>query len=416
MQSFIQSGVQPPHSRTAGRLFALDVLRGLAAILVLFRHMPFSASEAETSAVETVLAAMRAIGWMGVDLFFVLSGFLISGLLFKEYDRDRSLNLPRFWWRRGLKIWPSYFAAYGLLVFIPVMAAVWAGQSIPWQPLRDALPNICFVQNYCADSVRWPHSWSLAVEEHFYLGLPLLLCALAWWNARTYHDRPFRGLAWCGLTIFLTVLAMRIWAVRHGKDWRDLYPPTHLRIDSLFFGVLLGYWNRYHRDQLLRLARFWPAILLLALISMALPLWIPLESTRFMPSVGFTLLYVCFGGLVAVASAYPGFGSQGMGPLGWTLRLFAFVGVYSYTIYLAHSVVNWLQNERKAGDLAILQGEVWLDRAFFLGLSLGAGILLSHLVERPILRWRDRRFPSRSGTRLTERTPETSACVRQSSV
>src|ERR1043166_5890812 len=89
------------------RIHSLDFLRGLAVLLVLFRHLPND----NTSG---VLHFIQAIGWTGVDLFFVLSGFLISGLLFTEFNRTGKLDVKRFWLRRGMKIWPSYFLTYGL--------------------------------------------------------------------------------------------------------------------------------------------------------------------------------------------------------------------------------------------------------------------------------------------------------------
>ena len=97
------SGVFDP----SGRMLALDVLRGLAVLLVIVWHWPGKGAGLGP------LGAVSHVGWTGVDLFFVLSGYLISGLLFKEWDRTGSIVLRRFWLRRGFKIWPAYFAAFG---------------------------------------------------------------------------------------------------------------------------------------------------------------------------------------------------------------------------------------------------------------------------------------------------------------
>src|SRR5688572_1965232 len=103
------AGAVAPHDVTApaNRLFALDVLRGVAVLLVLVWHWPGRSGSMGP------FYLVSKVGWVGVDLFFVLSGFLISGLLYKEWDRCGRLNLRRFWLRRGFKIWPAYFAAFG---------------------------------------------------------------------------------------------------------------------------------------------------------------------------------------------------------------------------------------------------------------------------------------------------------------
>jgi peptidoglycan/LPS O-acetylase OafA/YrhL len=100
---------------------------------------------------------------VGVDLFFVLSGFLISGLLFREYIERGKIDLKRFWIRRSLKIYPPFYALllataiYSLVKFHHVTSAI--------------LGDVFFVQNYLPHV--WDHGWTLAVEEHFYLVLPL---------------------------------------------------------------------------------------------------------------------------------------------------------------------------------------------------------------------------------------------------
>src|SRR5262245_3425534 len=135
-------------TQQADRLHNLDVLRGIAVLLVLFRHLPTKA-DLSLGGLEAVVDALYRVGWCGVDLFFVLSGFLIFGLLFKEFNGDGRLNVPRFWVRRGLKIWPSYLGAYGLMVILNGAQALWRGEESRLRALRAGLlPNLFFVQNY----------------------------------------------------------------------------------------------------------------------------------------------------------------------------------------------------------------------------------------------------------------------------
>ena len=101
-----------------------------------------------------------------MDLFFVLSGFLVGGLLFNELRGRGKLDVPRFLIRRGFKIWPSYY------VYLAAVAVLMARRSVPGLA-ASLLPNLLNVQNYFGTPLQ--HTWSLAVEEHFYLALPLLL-------------------------------------------------------------------------------------------------------------------------------------------------------------------------------------------------------------------------------------------------
>src|ERR1019366_6522082 len=126
----------------------LDLLRGMAVLLVIAHHYPY-------------YDYLYRVGWAGVDLFFVLSGFLISGLLFTDWKRTGRLSIGRFFLRRGLKIYPGF---YVFLLITALSLRLHGGRF--WNEvlfLQDYLPNF------------WAHTWSLAVEEHFYLLLPFVL-------------------------------------------------------------------------------------------------------------------------------------------------------------------------------------------------------------------------------------------------
>lgn len=131
----------------------LDLLRGLAIILVLFRHY-------------NIFTPLFNIGWMGVDLFFVLSGYLVSGLLFKEYLKYGSIKAMRFLIRRGFKIYPLFY----LLMIITIILQILIKKPLTSYQLFSEL---LFVQNYFGNF--YYHTWSLAVEEHFYVLLTILI-------------------------------------------------------------------------------------------------------------------------------------------------------------------------------------------------------------------------------------------------
>jgi peptidoglycan/LPS O-acetylase OafA/YrhL len=260
------------------RLFALDILRGIAACLVLVRHLPLEIDRSLGWSEFAVECVFR-VGWCGVDLFFVLSGFLISSLLFKEYLKHGTLDLPRFWLRRGFKIWPCYFVAYGLLVATTLTRAILAGdEAKAAETLNHAVINSVFVQNYCSETVRWPHSWSIAVEEHFYLALPLLLVAVTAWRRRrgaTTFEESFKGLGLLLIGVCVSVLLLRVALAARGVGKDVMYYRTHLRMDALCFGVLLGYLKVIRPHWLTNAARFWPVLLLLVPVTLLLP-----SSTR----------------------------------------------------------------------------------------------------------------------------------------
>jgi peptidoglycan/LPS O-acetylase OafA/YrhL len=193
------------------------------------------------------------------------------------------------------------------------------------------------------------------------------------------------------------VLVIRVaMSSRPGLDWSDLYYPTHLRVDALAFGVLLGYLHHYRRTRVAAFAgRFRTALLWCAPITLALTLVFPLEGPSLvMPTVGFTLLFLSFGGLLLAGLGAPSDRRPRLGPAVGA-RMLAWLGVYSYTIYLAHAVIYRLPfSPRIRSAVFSISGESpWVDRIAFWSLSIVGGVALSHLVERPCLRLRERWLP-----------------------
>ena len=364
-----------------GRVDSLDVLRGAAVLLVLFRHLPGYDGSGPVDFIQS-------IGWTGVDLFFVLSGFLISGLLFSEFDRTGNLDVKRFWLRRGLKIWPSYYLVYGLAMLLTIIAT---GNS---QLLITRAPNYVFVQNYFERAVRWNHSWSIAVEEHFYLLLPLVLLVLI---PAKLKNLPKILLVTCGFALAFRVFLFFL----RDLGWTNFYYPTHMRIDSLSFGVLLGYLYQYKTDSFISVGRRFRPLFLIAPVLLLLAHIFPVETSPISYTIGFTVFYLVFGGLVVAARAYPEFGRSG------PARLIALAGVYSYTIYLAHSVLYELPGMLTVRRMIFPYFGSSGDRVLFFGLSIILGVVISHLIERPFLRLRAKWFPSHDA--LLSRPLRTSA-------
>ena len=392
-------------SAKASRNLSLDVLRGVAILLVVAFHA--GAQDLFPESPPAAFTKVTNVMWAGVDLFFVLSGYLISGLLFAEIDRSDTLDLKRFWLRRGMKIWPSYFAAYGFMLAFSCFAHARAGA---WGEVKTdlvrALPNLVMVQNYFPADWRWPNSWSLAVEEHFYLAMPALLLVLLRRKGAKYR---FDGLLAGGAIFCVLVLGLRF--LDAGSAVPNAYFPTHMRADSLCVGVMLGWLQRYRRPLFDLLASKWRIALVLA--PLALLLVIPLgspwpgdppepgeppHSGNFWSgfTVGFTILYLGFAPLVVAAGAHPEAVSRAPAPLRPLLRAVAFVGEYSYTLYLGQAIVPRTPGYATAVRIARRFSEsLWTNRLVFVVASFAVGILLAHLVERPFLKLRERWIPAR---------------------
>ena len=357
----------------------LDVLRCIAIVLVLLFH-------------GNIRSHFSDAGWVGVDLFFVLSGFLISGLLFAEYKGRRSISFKRFFIRRGLKIYPAYY----VFLLVALLA------RIPFHRVPSAISyvsQILYFQNY--GPIVWNHTWSLAIEEHFYIFLPIFFLLLV----RYSSDRanPFRVMPLAFVVVAITCLAFRVVAVRMFHSALQSYlvygriiGPTHERMDSLFFGVLLGYFHHFQPGLLYRIlcpVGNCVARLILAAACLFPCLIVPV-GTVFMLTLGLMLLYLGFGIILMIClNTYGVLPAWLAVPVSAIGTAFAFVGVYSYSIYLWHE-------EIMAGTPVLLwqvfhikMGPVTECVVCFSG-SIAFGTLMSRLIEYPVLRLRDRIFPA----------------------
>lgn len=362
-------------------MLSLDLLRLLAVVLVLGRHME-DPPQIFPSLLQAVIDRFHLCGGLGVDLFFVLSGFLVSGLLFAEYKKQGDLSIKRFYLRRGWKIYPAF---YFLLAFSYICHPLVYGDKI-----RDRLfySELLFIQSY--QLAYWNHSWTLAVEEHFYILLPLLLLLLVRRNRGAAN--PFRAVPYIVAAVALAVLCTRIvnYAVRTDYSFLTHAWNTHLRIDALFFGVLLGYAYHFHHTRFTGAFERWRYGLLAlgaALFFVALPLG---EYARaYDHTFGFTQHYlgaaaILVGTLLCRI------------PNNRLVRALATLGSYSYSIYLWHmALMYWVMPRMRDA------GVPWSIRtALYLGGAFVIGIAMAKLLEFPVLALRDRLFPSRAGNAL----------------
>src|SRR5947207_557429 len=235
----------------------LDLLRALAIIVVVIYHAGIMGFPLPGQA--------HRFGWIGVDLFFVLSGYLIGGQLVAPLARGQNIKLGRFFARRALRILPAYLVVLAIYLFLP-----------SWREYPEMFPPWKFllsVQNLgLRGGTAFSHAWSLAVEDQFYLTLPFVLLAV---NCRRYAAIIFP----CAIVIlgfalrwFLAMQNLDETGVsfRGFQTW--IYYATWTRLDPLVFGVVLAAIEKFRPPWWQRLTNLAPWLWLpgLALIVYAL--------------------------------------------------------------------------------------------------------------------------------------------------
>ena len=375
---------------------AIDFLRGIAVLAVVNDHWQDSFKELkDVKSLSFIQSFFDYCGWVGVDLFFVLSGFLVSGLLFKEYRKTGAMSPGRFLVRRGFKIYPGF---YCLLFFIAGLTLLRDPHAFHWPRF---LAEGLFVQNYFEGI--FGHTWSLAVEEHFYLSLAFVLFLL---SKTTILNRRSLFLR-LGFGTILLVFSMRLvnallspTASISGTDFTlgSQYHVTHLRLDGLLFGVMLSYLYHFENARLLRFCQRWriPMILLGLLIVLLVAPWLNIQTISLYPSngfwlgtIGFTLLYFAWGGVLMGAIALPArVWNNAVG------RIVAWVGFYSYSIYLWHLFIA--ATVIKGVAALRLTNYPHLMMLVYSILAVLGGYLAAKAVEMPMLALRDRLFPRKT--------------------
>jgi peptidoglycan/LPS O-acetylase OafA/YrhL len=364
---------------------ALDVLRAVAVLLVLGRHLQPCPPELSSVLHALTLTWVRG-GWIGVDLFFVLSGFLVSGLLFQEFRATGRVSAGRFLVRRGFKIYPAFWVLILLTTGVVIATAGRVRPNLSFSA-RAILHELVFVQNYLPGL--WYHTWSLAVEEHFYLLLPLVVVLLLRRAGATRAD-PFAPLPFLIGGVAIACLGARAYvtATQPFNYFTHLFA-THLRLDALAFGVLLSYAYHFREAAFRRwVDRFRSGMLVTGVFMLSLAFVFPLETTPWIPSIGLTVFYVGAGLILcAVLDREPR-----ATPL---VRLGAYVGRRSYSVYLWHLPAGLVCGLVWRHFLPVGWGWFVYAGAYFLG-SAVLGIFMARLIETPALALRERLYEKRA--------------------
>ncbi len=213
------------------RISSVDIFRSVAIIAVVIFHfnhqLPF--------------------GFLGVDLFFLVSGLLVGGILTRDFENGKKINFFKFILQRGFKIWPSYyiFILVGSLVALCFYHTTNPDQIIP---LWDLKRYLFFYQNYTGLPFHWSfdHVWSLCVEEHFYILLPLLFLII-----QNFIQERNKTKALFIFVIFMIIAGIVFkYFSYYFTNGKDTDVATHNRIDALAWGILLNLIITYYGEKI----------------------------------------------------------------------------------------------------------------------------------------------------------------------
>jgi peptidoglycan/LPS O-acetylase OafA/YrhL len=369
----------PLHSSM--RIPELDGLRGIAILIVLYYHqvaIPLS-SLPISSRLPKPLVSLGLLGWSGVDLFFVLSGFLIGGILL---DARFSQNyFKTFYIRRAYRILPLYalllllLLAGGLLStrMLYTLHPLFAGQ-IPWLSYATFTQNFWMAAEGSFGALFMAVTWSLAVEEQFYLTLPFAI--------KFVRGKRFIGLL-IGVIIAAPLLRMAIYWIQT-PDRLAPYVLMPSRADALVLGVLAAYSLRQRRvwDFLCSHAHLVRCVLgLLALTVLLFGLKGYGFKSKQMISAGYTCMALLYTSLLVLAVTQKGkLVSRFL-----QARPLIQIGQLAYGIYLIHEIITWFCHVYFVfGPPRSLQAEFWTELVT-LPLVYGIARLSWQYFEKPML-------------------------------
>ncbi|PQA94353.1 hypothetical protein B0A69_07735 [Chryseobacterium shigense] len=357
------------------RIFGLDILRMLAILFVVFSH---SASLLP----DTVYTFFDLFYFDGVCIFFVLSGFLIGNIIIKSVEKNgfsRS-ELFTFWIRRWFRTLPSY---YLFVLILGVLSKVF----ITGFPLRAIIPFLFFSQNLThANDSFFGESWSLSVEEWFYLSIPLLLFFSV--NFFKINFKRSLILVSVALLLFSTFLRYYMYSSGHLPEMVDYRRVVIMRMDNLMYGVIGAYLSfYYHHFWTKNKYKFFVTGIVLMLAWKVLSYLYPnIESFYYV-----NLFYPLF--CMAVLCLLPLLSQYSLKKYGKIATAVTYISLISYSLYLIHfSLIKKLLIDNIFSSFFAGSGIEFmvLKNVFYWVASILGALLLYKYFEIPTMKLRDK--------------------------
>jgi peptidoglycan/LPS O-acetylase OafA/YrhL len=365
--SSVPSSAKTPTTFRLGYRRWLDGMRGIAVLMVLAFHL-----------------GLIQGGWLGVDIFFVLSGFLITTLLAQEWQKNGSISFRAFYMRRALRLFPALFS---LFLVTYVCTRLFRSPDEALSLRREIVVAACYVSNWPSlHGIVLPtlgHTWSLSVEEQFYLLWPVLLFLLL----RSGLSRRGVILIVCAGMLTSAVLRDALHRARprtepeRGAYVFQMYTGLHTRADTLLVGCVVGLLatgNLLPKTPRFRFRTGLAALGSVVILGVMLKVS-GLDHSQFYHGL-FTAVALMVGVILVRLLSGP---VRFVSPL-LESRVLVGVGRISYSLYLVHiPIIHWLHAPAlgwSAPGMTLLAG----------ALSLAAAIVLYFCIERPCLRLKDR--------------------------
>jgi peptidoglycan/LPS O-acetylase OafA/YrhL len=373
-----------PSSR---HLPGLDLLRAIAIGWVMCFHSFL------VGGLNAHFAWLSRFGWMGVDLFFVLSGFLIGSQVLYPLTRGQQFSFRVFYIRRALRILPAFWVVLALYVAFPRFRE--APGLEPWWKFATFIVNL---SSHYTHNQAFSHAWSLCVEEHFYICFPLL----AWGLTRRLSARGFVILV---LTVVVLGIAVRTatWLHDHQvvavRNWfiEDIYFPTWNRLDGLIAGIALAVLRTSRPHAWQQLGKYANGATVAGVLFVLLACRLFWDRTGLIAnSIGWPILSAGLALLVFAGAHRTGWlGRRAVPGAAW-------VAAISYSLYLVHKSIYHIV-QTLWGDVLSRNG--LLAFASYVAASVFCAAVLYYVVERPGLQLRDRLLSGTSPAALRSRSP-----------